>query len=88
MRVSNTETRVYKFSKLYLTSVFNFWEPLHYIDHGHAFQTWEVTPMYAVRSWAYVLLHLIPARLPLTLNLGKVSFRNSIAFTIPLNLPM
>lgn len=51
--------------------VFNFWEPLHYIDHGHGFQTWEVTPMYAIRSWAYVLLHLIPARLPLALNLGK-----------------
>lgn len=51
--------------------VFNFWEPLHYIDHGHGFQTWEVTPLYAIRSWAYVLLHLIPARLPLTLNLGK-----------------
>ncbi|KAG1757203.1 glycosyltransferase family 22 protein [Suillus lakei] len=51
--------------------VFNFWEPLHYIDHGHGFQTWEVTPMYAIRSWAYVLLHLIFARLPRTLNLGK-----------------
>ncbi|KAG0707441.1 glycosyltransferase family 22 protein [Suillus ampliporus] len=51
--------------------VFNFWEPLHYIEHGHGFQTWEVTPMYAIRSWAYVLLHLIPARLPLVLNLGK-----------------
>jgi len=61
---SLSETRV--------PSVFNFWEPLHYIDHGHAFQTWEVTPVYAIRSWAYVLLHLIPARLSLTLRLGKV----------------
>ncbi|OAX32858.1 glycosyltransferase family 22 protein [Rhizopogon vinicolor AM-OR11-026] len=51
--------------------VFNFWEPLHYIDHGHGFQTWEVTPTYAIRSWAYVLLHLIPARLPSILRLGK-----------------
>jgi len=65
-------------------SVFNFWEPLHYIDHGHAFQTWEVTPTYAIRSWAYVLLHLVPARLPRTLSLGKVSLRNTITLTTPL----
>ncbi|KAH7930611.1 glycosyltransferase family 22 protein [Leucogyrophana mollusca] len=51
--------------------VFNFWEPLHYLDHGHGFQTWEVTPTYSIRSWAYILLHVIPARLPVSLGLGK-----------------
>ncbi|KAJ7204337.1 glycosyltransferase family 22 protein [Mycena pura] len=43
--------------------VFNFWEPLHFFDHGHGFQTWEVSPQYAIRSWMYILLHIVPARL-------------------------
>ncbi|GJE87696.1 glycosyltransferase family 22 protein [Phanerochaete sordida] len=44
--------------------VFNFWEPLHYLDRGHGFQTWETSPVYAIRSWAYIFLHFIPARIP------------------------
>ncbi|KAF9225513.1 glycosyltransferase family 22 protein [Gyrodon lividus] len=51
--------------------VFNFWEPLHYLDHGHGFQTWEVTPTFAIRSWAYILFHLPAARLPSPLGHGK-----------------
>jgi alpha-1,2-mannosyltransferase len=42
--------------------VFNFWEPLHYLDRGYGFQTWEVSPVYAIRSWTYIILHLLPAR--------------------------
>ncbi|PVF98644.1 hypothetical protein CPB86DRAFT_814669 [Serendipita vermifera] len=37
--------------------VFNFWEPLHYVSKGYGFQTWEVSPAYAIRSWAYIFLH-------------------------------
>lgn len=44
-------------------TVYNFWEPLHFFDKGVGFQTWEVTPQYAIRSWAYILLHLLPVRL-------------------------
>ncbi|KAF9486554.1 glycosyltransferase family 22 protein, partial [Pholiota conissans] len=40
--------------------VYNFWEPLHFLDHGHGFQTWELSPNYALRSWAYILLHFFP----------------------------
>ncbi|KAF5388589.1 hypothetical protein D9757_004689 [Collybiopsis confluens] len=40
--------------------VYNFWEPLHFLDHGYAFQTWETSPQYAIRSWAYILLHIFP----------------------------
>ncbi|KAF8899021.1 Alg9-like mannosyltransferase family-domain-containing protein [Infundibulicybe gibba] len=43
--------------------VYNFWEPLHFLDRGYGFQTWEVAPQFAIRSWAYILLHLFPARL-------------------------
>ncbi|KAG5732486.1 putative glycosyltransferase, partial [Termitomyces sp. T112] len=43
--------------------VYNFWEPLHFLDRGSGFQTWETSPVYAIRSWAYILLHLPPVRL-------------------------
>ncbi|KAF8640902.1 hypothetical protein AX17_000550 [Amanita inopinata Kibby_2008] len=43
--------------------VYNFWEPLHFLDKGHGFQTWEVSPQYAIRSWAYIILHILPAHL-------------------------
>jgi alpha-1,2-mannosyltransferase len=37
--------------------VFNFWEPTHYLNHHYGFQTWEYSPVYAIRSWAYTGLH-------------------------------
>ncbi|KDR85775.1 hypothetical protein GALMADRAFT_52757 [Galerina marginata CBS 339.88] len=43
--------------------VFNFWEPLHFLEQGYGFQTWEHSPVYALRSWAYILLHYIPPRI-------------------------
>ncbi|KAF8445630.1 glycosyltransferase family 22 protein [Boletus edulis BED1] len=51
--------------------VFNFWEPLHFLQYGHGFQTWEVTPTFAIRSWAYILLHMPAARLSSVLAPGK-----------------
>ncbi|KAI0274963.1 asparagine-linked glycosylation 9 protein isoform a [Gloeopeniophorella convolvens] len=42
--------------------VFNYWEPLHYLYKGYAFQTWETAPQYAIRSWAYTLLWLFPSK--------------------------
>ncbi|KAI9512479.1 asparagine-linked glycosylation 9 protein isoform a [Russula earlei] len=44
--------------------VFNYWEPLHYLYKGYGFQTWETAPQYAIRSWAYTLLWVLPSRLP------------------------
>jgi alpha-1,2-mannosyltransferase len=37
--------------------VFNYWEPTHYLNHGYGLQTWEYSPEYAIRSWAYTGLH-------------------------------
>ncbi|CAE6451772.1 unnamed protein product [Rhizoctonia solani] len=52
--------------------VFNFWEPLHYLDQGHGFQTWETSPTYALRSWAYILVHIFPAKFPIWIaSFGK-----------------
>ena len=63
------------------TLVFNFWEPLHYLDRGHGFQTWETSPKYSIRSWAYILLHIAPVKLA-TFFLGtdKVRLRAAHKF--------
>jgi alpha-1,2-mannosyltransferase len=37
--------------------VFNYWEPSHYLNHGYGLQTWEYSPVYAIRSWTYAGLH-------------------------------
>lgn len=39
----------------------NYWEPTHYLIYGKGFQTWEYSPAYAIRSYAYLLLHAWPA---------------------------
>lgn len=51
-----------------LTQVYNYWEPLHLLSgQAHAdtpFETWEYAPQYAIRSWAYIVLHaMVPASL-------------------------
>ena len=40
---------------------FNYWENMHYLIYGKALQTWEYSPAYALRSYAYILLHMLPA---------------------------
>lgn len=40
--------------------VFNYWEPTHLVTHGFGLETWEYSPVYAIRSWAYVFLHSVP----------------------------
>ena len=35
--------------------VFNYWEPMHYLVYGHGLQTWEYSPVYALRSYTYLL---------------------------------
>lgn len=39
---------------------FNYWEPLYHLVHGGGFQTWEYSPVYAIRSWTYIMLHAVP----------------------------
>lgn len=40
---------------------FNYWEPIHYLIHGKGFQTWEYSPAYAIRSYAYLWFYALPA---------------------------
>ena len=32
----------------------------HYLIYGSGFQTWEYSPKYAIRSYAYLLPHSLP----------------------------
>ncbi|KAJ1980212.1 mannosyltransferase [Dimargaris xerosporica] len=43
--------------------VYNYWEPMHYLQFGRGFQTWEYDPQYGIRSWAYTLVHTAIAKL-------------------------
>ncbi|CAG8663230.1 11145_t:CDS:2, partial [Ambispora leptoticha] len=37
--------------------VYNYWEPTHYLQYGYGMQTWEYSPEYSIRSWAYISPH-------------------------------
>ena len=39
---------------------FNYWEPAHQLLYGSGLQTWEYDPQYALRSYLYILIHLMP----------------------------
>ena len=42
---------------------------------GSGFQTWEYSPKYAIRSYAYLLLHTVPGKLQIQVfEANKVSF--------------
>ncbi|PSN64318.1 hypothetical protein BS50DRAFT_602058 [Corynespora cassiicola Philippines] len=54
--------------------VFNYWEPTHYLNHGYGLQTWEYSPEYAIRSWAYTGIHAVIIRIGSLLPFeGKVA---------------
>nr|XP_022339393.1 alpha-1,2-mannosyltransferase ALG9-like [Crassostrea virginica] len=42
---------------------YNYWEPMHYLMFGKGFQTWEYSPKYAIRSYAYLWIHALPISL-------------------------
>eukprot|EP00871_Galdieria_phlegrea_P002543 jgi/Galph1/328/GphlegSOOS_G5114.1 len=54
---------------------FNYWEPLHYLLYGYGFQTWEYSPKYCLRSYAYLLPFAALVKLAsyFPMNLDKVN---------------
>ncbi|KAJ8309924.1 LOW QUALITY PROTEIN: hypothetical protein KUTeg_011789 [Tegillarca granosa] len=42
---------------------YNYWEPMHYLLFKKGFQTWEYSPVYAIRSYAYLWVHALPLSL-------------------------
>jgi alpha-1,2-mannosyltransferase len=51
--------------------VFNYWEPSHYLNHGYGLQTWEYSPVYAIRSWTYAGIHSIIISLKTLVPFGR-----------------
>lgn len=41
---------------------YNYWEPLHMLLHGSGLQTWEYSPDFALRSYAFLLPYASVAR--------------------------
>lgn len=42
---------------------FNYWEPMHYLLFGYGFQTWEYSPEFALRSYAYLIPYAFMAKI-------------------------
>lgn len=40
---------------------YNYWEPAYQLLYGHGLQTWEYDPKFALRSYLYIMMHLVPA---------------------------
>ncbi|XP_045760675.1 alpha-1,2-mannosyltransferase ALG9 [Maniola jurtina] len=51
---------------------YNYWEPLHYLVYGNGLQTWEYSPVYAIRSYMPLWLFAVPAKI-LSLAMTPVS---------------
>ena len=52
---------------------------MHYILHGSGFQTWEYSPVYAIRSYAYLWIHVAPLKVYAEIILAnKVESQNII----------
>ena len=57
---------------------FNYWEPGHFLVYGKGFQTWEYSPLYAIRSYFYLWLYMAPAKILTLFALPKVTIFYSI----------
>lgn len=42
---------------------FNYWEPAHYMLYGSGLETWEYSPLYAIRSYAFIWIYALPGLL-------------------------
>lgn len=70
----NVAVRLYCAAEMIISDcdeTFNYWEPLNVLVRGFGKQTWEYSPEYAIRSWAYLLIYYV-AYLPFGWVLGGV----------------
>lgn len=63
--------------------VFNYWEPLHFLQYGFGMQTWEYSPTFALRTYAYLLpLHMISKIYTLVFSCEKVQLFHLLRITL------
>lgn len=56
---------------------------MHFLLYGTGMQTWEYSPLYAIRSYAYLWLHALPACLHAhVLQTNKVGVRSLFDFSV------
>lgn len=66
----------------YLSKWCLFWQ-MHYLLYGTGMQTWEYSPLYAIRSYAYLWLHALPACLHAhVLQTNKVTVLTCFVFFV------
>ena len=54
---------------------FNYWEPVHFVLFGWGYQTWEYSPVYALRSYLFLSPHMLS-----TYTLASLFGDRAIAF--------
>ena len=66
----------YSYSLACFSNIHHWWLfQMHFLMFGSGFQTWEYSPKYAIRSYAYLLLHTVPGKLQIQVfEANKVSF--------------
>jgi alpha-1,2-mannosyltransferase len=64
---------------------YGYWEPLHYLLYKVGMQTWEYSPQYGIRSYAFILpSYLCSSFLQHYLGLEKIALFNSIKLCLGL----
>lgn len=64
--------------------IYNYWEPLHFLQYKSGFQTWEYAPSFALRTYAYLLpLHWLQQALPeiMSISLSNLLVDHTITTT-------
>lgn len=47
---------------------FNYWEPMHFLLFGFGFQTWEYSPVYCLRSFAFLFPYALVAKIGMLIH--------------------
>lgn len=66
--------------------VFNYWEPLHYLLYGRGTRTWEYSPEYGLRSYAYIWLYGGPAWIAKVIGVERSFGKIGIFYVIRIGL--
>jgi alpha-1,2-mannosyltransferase len=52
---------------------YGYWEPLHYLLYGTGLQTWEYSPQYAIRTYAFIIPFYLVGSFLIRLGVPKLS---------------
>jgi alpha-1,2-mannosyltransferase len=61
---------------------YNYWEPTHQVMYGWGFQTWEYSPVFALRSYLYVGIHALFGIIARFFGAEKIQIFYAIRMTV------